>query len=404
MANQEQLIVLKKGVTAWNEWRERNSRTQVDLSDANLSMLDLVGANFSLADLMGAKLIGTNLTGAKLMGADLSRADLREAFLGRADLCGADLQEADLRSTTLIGANLSRTNLGGTHLREADLRGSNLREADLRGANLSDVKLMGADLRDTKLRRANLSRSDLKEAKLTGADLRGTDFTEAKLMGADLTSTQALATNFTAAKLTRACLENWNINSATQLDDVVCDYVYLRSNDQGRCPRTGSFAPGEFTQLFQQSISTIEIALIAPVNWVALSIALIEIETEQAEAQLVIQRLEYAKDDRVVLVLGVAAKTDVSHIRDQFLQRYEAASPYTAKLSNLALGGPETEKQRADQEQLALNHLFRLLHWSLKHSRRSQLLFRQMHHRRFTRPKVRSQKTTKTNRPNQAET
>lgn len=64
---------------------------------------------------------------------------------------------------------------------------------------------------------------------------------------------QAIATsaNFNATDLTGACIEAWQINSATQLEHITCKYVYLQGNQQQRQPAKGKFKPGEFKQLVQ---------------------------------------------------------------------------------------------------------------------------------------------------------
>jgi len=64
MANKEHLKILKQGVEAWNQWREKNSKITPDLSDAHLSGANLAGANLS-----GANLKETTLDGAILAGA-----------------------------------------------------------------------------------------------------------------------------------------------------------------------------------------------------------------------------------------------------------------------------------------------------------------------------------------------
>lgn len=71
---------------------------------------------------------------------------------------------------------------------------------------------------------------------------------------ANLSETIALGTNFTGALFTGACLENWNINSATKVDNIDCKYVYLKSNNQSRIPSDRDFEPEEFTQLLQLKI------------------------------------------------------------------------------------------------------------------------------------------------------
>jgi hypothetical protein len=56
MANDEHVAILKKGVDAWNAWRDNNRHIRPDLSDANLSKPFLSGARLSEADLSGANL------------------------------------------------------------------------------------------------------------------------------------------------------------------------------------------------------------------------------------------------------------------------------------------------------------------------------------------------------------
>jgi hypothetical protein len=53
MADEEQLRILKRGVTTWNAWRQQADRITVDLSGAYLCGADLVGA-----DLAGPILVG----------------------------------------------------------------------------------------------------------------------------------------------------------------------------------------------------------------------------------------------------------------------------------------------------------------------------------------------------------
>ena len=91
--NQEKIVELLTNIKNFNQWREE----QPD-SDINLS-----GADLSGADLRGAKLSWADLRGAKLSWADLSGADLRGAWLSWADLSGADLSGADLSWAKLSG-------------------------------------------------------------------------------------------------------------------------------------------------------------------------------------------------------------------------------------------------------------------------------------------------------------
>ena len=104
MANEEHLKILKQGVEAWNEWREKNPQRTPDLSKANLIESDLNGANLYGADLSKANLYGANPTGANLTGANLIEANLTGANLTGANLTGANLYGAELTGADLTGA------------------------------------------------------------------------------------------------------------------------------------------------------------------------------------------------------------------------------------------------------------------------------------------------------------
>ena len=223
MANEEHLALLKQGVEAWNEWRENHNNYEIlaDLSGADLTGINLIGANLGRANLTGA-----DLTGSYLTRANLRMANLSEANLERVDLSGGDLRMANLRMTNLSEAILTEADISGAYLSFA-----NLRMASLSGANLSE-----ANLKMTYLGGANLTQANLRMANLSGANLE---------------QTQAINTNFRQAIFTGSCLENWQINRATNLDDAICDFVYLRHPQQERLPSSGNFANGEFTKLFQ---------------------------------------------------------------------------------------------------------------------------------------------------------
>jgi uncharacterized protein YjbI with pentapeptide repeats len=298
MANQEHLAKLREeGVKAWNQWRQLNPHTAVDLSSGDLSSGDL-----SSGDLSGA-----NLSRANLMGADLREADLRETNLSEADLSNADLTEAHLSQTNFMGADLSETDFSGADLRDAYLReaylgqaklmGADLREADLSGTDLSNAYLMGADLRQAKLSKAKLrdahlgqaklmgadfNRADLRDAKLMGADLIETDFSgadlsRATLMGADLSKANFSGTDLSEADLSKAnliqanlqeadlrsaCLQSANLDGANatgihlwetqragwSIKGIICEHVYWNKE---RIDPT-AYAPGEFERLYAE--------------------------------------------------------------------------------------------------------------------------------------------------------
>ena len=126
MANKAQLVILKKGVGHWNEWRQRNPEVRIDLSGADLTAQNLTHANLNLSDLSlavlnDADLGGSSLTAATLVGCLLNRAKLQSARMASANLEGTKLVKADLRGAELRAVNFHRADLTAANLSGADL-------------------------------------------------------------------------------------------------------------------------------------------------------------------------------------------------------------------------------------------------------------------------------------------
>jgi hypothetical protein len=142
MADPKQLELIRRGVTAWNDWTGENPELMVDLREANLCGANLSEANLLEANFEGANLRGANLIEAKLKGAQLNGANLVEAYLDGAQLNGANLTNAKLIGANLQGATLFHANLAGADLIGADLSGADLSRANLSRANLSETSLL----------------------------------------------------------------------------------------------------------------------------------------------------------------------------------------------------------------------------------------------------------------------
>ena len=98
MASEEHLKILKQGVEAWNEWREKNLQITPDLSKANLYKANLYEADLSEAHLCQANLYAADLSKANLSAADLTEVNLSKANLYKAKLNGVQ----DLTAKQLI--------------------------------------------------------------------------------------------------------------------------------------------------------------------------------------------------------------------------------------------------------------------------------------------------------------
>jgi hypothetical protein len=207
MENAEHWAIVKKGVRAWNEWRNRNPKIKPDLSDANLPGAELSGANLANADLSGANLTGAYLSRAHLSDANLNGADLSSANLSSANLSGADLSSTNLSHACLAKAFLFRTQLVGADLSGADLTAADLTRAELSGETTSFPR-------------------QLVSCNLTGATLTG-------------------------AKLYGTSRDDWIITG------VKCAYVFWDAEGKVRSPQDRDLAPGEFEQLYR-TLPTIE--------------------------------------------------------------------------------------------------------------------------------------------------
>lgn len=185
------------------------------------------------------------------------------------------------------------------------------------GKNKSFVK---ENLKRAKLQGVNLSKADLTEADLSEADLRHADLTDAIL-----TKTQAIGTDFTGATLTGACIENWNVDSTTQLEKVVCEYIYLQAKQKERRPHNGNFAPGELAKLLQRVLNTVDLVFYDGVDWKAFTYALEKTKNNHEGAELSVRSMENKDDGVVVVRLNVSPYIDKTTIHGAFMQGYEFA-------------------------------------------------------------------------------
>ncbi|MBD2526534.1 pentapeptide repeat-containing protein [Nostoc sp. FACHB-133] len=255
---------------------------------------------------------------------------------------------------------------GGTSFRNADLTDTNftgaiLRNTDFRKANLTRTRFYEAKKLDfarvdhpilanrgvlnllvtgngrgkfyagANLKGANLIGADLKEANLKNADITEATFQGACLDWANLTLAQAVGTNFTSAQMTGACLEAWNIESTTKLDNVDCRFIYLLENpkpetdDRERRPSGGNFQPGEFTKLFQEVLNTVDLIFRNGIDWKAFVNAFQKVQDQNEDTELALQSIENKGDGVVVVKVGVTDGADKEKIHSDFTQNYQLA-------------------------------------------------------------------------------
>ncbi|AFY68889.1 pentapeptide repeat protein [Thalassoporum mexicanum PCC 7367] len=358
VANDQQVAILKRGVEAWNKWREQHPKVAIDLFGIDLTGIDLHGANLSGADLSGEELRGANLQGADLSGANLQGSDLFGANLSKAnlsitDLSGTDLILANLSSACVIRANFTNADLSQTDCTDADFSYSRFSKAllsmtDFTGANLTQAKLPKANLIGAIFCRTNLTQANFLEAKLLEADfdeanlknasfymarIERTNFKSSNLNGAFLVRTEAIETNFSNAELTGACIHGWNIDKYTNFNNLRCKYIFrdveIPVDDQeaeylDRVPATGEFAPGDFQKLFQKAINTVDLIFQHGIDWKAFSESFIKLQSETGE-ELAIAAIETRDDGSFVIRINAPVDAQKAEIEKFIYSKYKAA-------------------------------------------------------------------------------
>ncbi len=299
MAYLEHLAKLKKGTEVWNQWRKDNPNFKPNLRSADLSGANLEGVNLEYANL-----IRTNFTGANLSNANLRYVNLSDANLANTNLSGVDLWSA----------NLDRTNLS-----DANLTGANLEKVDLESANLTGVRFIKTNLTGVDLSKRNLANQDLSKANLTNSILNGVE---------------ALGANFSGAILTGACIEDWNINSQTNLENVQCNYIYLKrtfSEEKqkfiftDRVPHdlNQTFAPCEFSKRFQGVLETVELYFDGGVDWQAFLESFNKLQIEDNSNELSINSFENKGNGAFLIRISVPESADKAEIEKYLSQQYQ---------------------------------------------------------------------------------
>lgn len=255
--------------------------------------------------------------------------------IGGTSFCGADLSYANFSQ-----AVLRKTNFNHTKQKQTILEWVNWQDGKwLDRARVGNSILANPAVRellvtcngykksyvDANLRAANLNGANLEGADLTWADLSCAILRRADLRNANLTEAIVVGTDLTGAQLTGACLEDWNISSYTSLEDIDCQYVYLLRNHEERRPYSGDFAPGEFTKLFQEALSTVDLIFRNGVDWKAFVAALKQVQVKNEDTPLEIQGIENKGDGVIVVRVNVPPETDKAKIHGEFNQHYGLA-------------------------------------------------------------------------------
>ena len=286
-------------------------------------------------------------------------------------------QDSWIRSYTIFitaikGTNFYQANLTDAHFTKVNLRGINLRKANLTRVNWYKAKMLGwvridnTYLKSIQIRQwligkgidKNFDGQKLQGVNFQGADLSGASFIDtnlneanlqdANLSGAKLIQTQLDKTNLTGATLTGACIEDWGITSHTKLDEVKCEYIFMRSPTKSdpnpwRKPdnRQEKFKGNDFADFIQPVFDTLDLYHNQGVEPKAIAISWKKLTEDNPDANLRYVSLEVKGENNLLLRLKAEPNADLSKLSADYFETYnyfkqlaaeEAAEKYVVLL------------------------------------------------------------------------
>jgi uncharacterized protein YjbI with pentapeptide repeats len=240
------------------------------------------------------------------------------------DFTGATLKFCDFRSANLIRVRfykvkrLEFARLGSTYLANSRIR-QLVVTCDGQGQNFDGLDLTGVNLQNAQLQDASFTGSNLNQSNLQGADLSRAVLKQTQLEGADLTG----------AVLTGACIEDWGITSTTKLENVQCEYVFMRvptkeNPNPLRKPDNWqeTFAEGEFADFIQPYFDTLDLYHSQDVDPRAISIAFKKLSQNHPEANLEIVAMEKRGQSSFNLKVRTAPTADKSELSSEYFADY----------------------------------------------------------------------------------
>ena len=297
------VVVAEAGAGAYIVWRAMRG----DARDARVLSFAI-----AFAALGGTCFRGANLTGANFSSARLKSTDMREAVLTRVRWYGAKMLDRVLPGETYLKSTQVRQWLIGNGT-DKNFDGQKLQGINLSGAELTDASFIDANLSEANLQDVNLSR-------------------------AKLVQTQLDKTNFTGATLTGAFIEDWGITIHTKLDDVKCQYVFMRlptDEDPEPCRkpdnRSEVFEADDFADFIKPIFDTLDLYHNQGVDPRAIAISWKELAEKNPDAQLQFASMEVKGEDNLLLRLKTSPDADLSQLNAEYFKTYNQLKTLAAE-------------------------------------------------------------------------
>ncbi|MDJ0660527.1 MAG: pentapeptide repeat-containing protein [Crocosphaera sp.] len=279
---------------------------------------------------------------------------LRKIAIAFAAMGGTSFHKANLTDTDFTGATLKNTNFNKAILTRTCFKDTiklNLARPGntlLANPTVRDLLINPSSGQEKELTRANLRGANLKEANLQGANLKYADISEAtfeyaNLSHVNLTEVNAVYTNFNSAYLTGACIENWNIDATTILDNIDCQYVYLLNNEKERQPSSGDFQAGEFTELFKEVFDTVDLIFRNGIDWKAFIETMKTVQVQNEDTPLEVSSIENKGDGVFVVKVKVPPDANKEKIHQDFNEVYQLKLEAVEAKYKAQLEAKETE-------------------------------------------------------------
>lgn len=276
---------------------------------------------------------------ASIGGTSFNKAILTDANFTEAILKNTNFNQAILTRTCFqdtVKLNLARP--GKTLLVDPKVRNLLINPSRGQEQDLTRANLRGANLKEANLQRANLKQADISEA----------SFQYANLSHANLTEVNAVYTNFSDTCFTGACLQNWNIDSTTKLDNIDCQYIFLLEhfNEHGsreRRPSSGSFEPGDFTNLFKQVFDTVDLIFENGIDWKAFIETIQAVQVQNEDTPLEVASIENKGNGVLVVKVKVPPDANKEKIHQDFTEMYQLKLEAVEAKYKAILEAKETE-------------------------------------------------------------